>query len=120
MSFKLDKEQRDEMLGWIGAEIEVYEGCIECEEQPRNTDIQSLRILKSLKAMVESFDTTGKQVEDSGDVRHEQKTVTIAYLHEFVDELEESYKGGQKGWLYHRLKRELEDHLGIKVTDKEG
>ena len=85
MSFKLDKAQRDRILKYLEVNIEMHEAF-----RPSKKDI--IHILKSLKAMVESFDTTGKQVEDSGDVRHEQKGVTKNWVAEVLDSIDD-YEG---------------------------
>ena len=105
----IDKAQRDEILEYLDGDIRAVKCCIGAEHE-LESDRKNLRILKSLKAMVESFDTTEKQVEDKGDVRHEQKTVTG-----------NDVKKVARRWLItpFRLGESLKE-LGIKVTDKEG
>ena len=117
----LDKAQRDEILEWLNKKIFIT---ADSEEKffgkalkGKTLFSDDLRILKSLKAMVESFDTTGKQVEDSGDVRHEQRVVTKKEIDELGKELSCSHN--EELWLIPLLHRRLKE-LGIKVTDKEG
>jgi len=107
----LDKAQRDDLLQWLIIEIEMREQDVLGFYKPRPAQ-HDLRILKSLKAMVESFDTSGKQVEDSGDVRHEQKTVTKKEIDELGKELSCSHN--EEMWLIPLLHRRLKE-LGIPV-----
>ena len=109
----LDKAQRDEILEWLNKKIFIT---ADSEEKffgkalkGKTLFSDDLRILKSLKAMVESFDTTEKHVEDSGSVRHEQRVVTG-----------NDVKKVARRWLItpFRLGESLKE-LGIKVTDKE-
>jgi len=86
---------------------------------PEDTAIDVERWLKELRIPVEPFDTTEKQVEDSGDVRHEQKAVTDEWVYESAKEMREAFLNGEFDWLYADFKRKLKE-LGIKVTDKEG
>ena len=120
----IDKAQRDEILSWLDREavaVEKWKGHL-------NWPDKTLHILKSLKAMVESFDTTGKQVEDSGDVRHKQKTVTrecaetggiskLLLARAVHDAIRRPYQDFDM--LLERICKNLKE-LGIKVTDKEG
>ena len=52
----LDKAQRDEMLEWLQAEIELIEYGVGLHgRNPKDTWLADVRILKSLKAMVENY-----------------------------------------------------------------
>jgi len=110
---ELDKAQRDDVFRLIDAIVEHVEYYTVKRHKKSHYSYafvkEDIPALKSLKAMVEPFDTTGKQVEDSGDVRHEQKTVTG-----------NDVKKVARRWLItpFRLGESLKE-LGIKVTDKE-
>jgi len=128
----LDKAQRDEILEWLNKKIFIT---ADSEEKffgkalkGKTLFSDDLRILKSLKAMVESFDTTEKHVEDSGSVRHKQKTVMrecaetggiskLLLARAVHDAIRRSYQDFDM--LLERICKNLKE-LGIKVTDKEG
>ena len=118
----IDKVQRDEMLEWLKNDIEMADYDIELikEKYPDETYWleKRLRILKSLKAMVESFDTSGKQVEDSGDVRHESYPEQKAVKNKIIKCASKMayWSGNHKNDFIPDLEDMLKE-LGIKVTD---
>jgi len=115
MSFKLDKAQRVDLLQYLEDGIDIL-GIPEMTFVSTKNDLPRL---KSLKAMVESFDTTGKQVEDSGDVRHKQKTVTKEWVRKKAEDFRYSRQQFATEFLTESIELLLKE-LGIKVTDKEG